>query len=92
MRRQRLDVLGVTETHSRRQGWQLAPSYTTLESGAVDVEGKAVLVPEVDRLRLVLVYARPGAAGPAVYRRWTDIVTSSALPVGVMGDFNKDAL
>ena len=46
MRRQRLDVLGVTQTHSRRQGWQFAPSYTALESGAVDVEGKAVLVPE----------------------------------------------
>ena len=116
MRRQRLDVLGVTETHSRRQGWQFAPSCTALETGAVDVEGKAVLVPEeavltlcpegatdtefvvvvqsgeVDRLHLVLVYARPGAAGLAVYHRWTDIVTSSALPVVVMGDFNKDAV
>ena len=113
MRRQHLDVLGVTETHSRRQGWQFAPSYTALESGAVDVEGNAVLVPEeaeltlrpegatdtefvvvvqsgeVDRLRLVLVYARPGEAGPAVYRRWTDIVTSSALPVVVMGTLTR---
>ena len=116
MRRQRLDVLGVTETHSCRQGWRFAPSYTALESGAVDVEGKAVLVPEeaeltlrpegatdtefvvvvqsgeVDRLKMVLVYVRPGAAGPPVYRRWTDIIASSALPVVVLGDFNKDAL
>ena len=116
MRWQGLDILGVAETHSRRQGWQFAPSYTALESVALDVEGKAVLVPEeveltlrpegatdtefvvvvqsgeVDCLQLVLVYARPGVEGPAVYRRWTDIVTSSALPVVVMGDFNKDAL
>ena len=82
----------------------------------MDVEGKAVLVPEeaeltlrpegaidtefvvvvqsgeVDRLRLVLVYAWAAAAGPAAYHWWTDIVTSSALPMVVLGDFNKDAL
>ena len=46
MRRRRLDVLGETETHSHRQGWQFAPSYTALESGAVDVEGKVVRVPQ----------------------------------------------
>ena len=40
----------------------------------------------------MLVYAQPGVVGPAVYCRWTDIVTSSALPVVVMGDFNKDPL
>ena len=40
----------------------------------------------------MLVYAQSGAAVPAAYRRWTDIVTSSALPMVVMGDFNKDAL
>ena len=49
MRRQRLDSLGVTQTHSHRQGWQFAPLYTALDSGAVDVEGKVVLVlKEVD--------------------------------------------
>ena len=47
---------------------------------------------EVHCLKLVLVYARPGAAGPAVFHRWTDIVASSAVPVVVMGDFNKDTL
>ena len=92
------------------------PHITAFESGAVDMEEKAVLVPEeaeltlrpegatdtefavvvqsgeVGRLQLVLVYARRGAAGPGVYCRWTNIVTSSALPVVVMGDFNKDTL
>ena len=106
----------MTEIRSRRRGWLFAPSYTALESGAVDVEGKVVLVPEeaeltlhsegatdtefvmvvqsgeVDRLKLALVYALPGAAGPAKYRRWTDIIALSALPVVVMGGFNKDAL
>ena len=61
--------------------------------GATDTELVVVVQSgEVDRLKLVLVYARPGAAGRAVYRRWTDIVASSALPVVVMGYFNKDAL
>ena len=32
-----------------------------------------------------------GAADPAVYCRWTGIVTTSVLLVVVMGDFNKDA-
>ena len=35
----------MTETHSPREGWQYAPLYTALESAAVDVEGKAMLVP-----------------------------------------------
>ena len=41
-----LDVMGVTQTHPRKQGWQFAPSYKALESRAVHVEGKAMLVPE----------------------------------------------
>ena len=43
--RQHLVVLGVSETHLRREGWQFAPLYTALESGAVNVEEKAMLQP-----------------------------------------------
>ena len=52
MRRQRVDVLGMTQPHSHRQGWHFAPLHTGLESGAVDVEGKAVPVPEEANLTL----------------------------------------
>ena len=63
------------------------------ELAASDTEFVVVVQPgEVDCLRLVLVNAWPGAADPTLYRRWTDIITSSALPVVVMGDFNNDAL
>ena len=116
MRWQRHDILDVTETHSCGQGWQFAPLYTTLELGAVNIEGKDVLLwteagltlrpqwatdtdfvvvvqsGDVDRWRLVLVCARPGAAGLALYRRWTDMVMASTLPVVIMGKLNKDAL
>ena len=89
--KQCLDGFGVTETLSLWQGSQRAPLYVALQLGAVDVEGKALLVPTaleptvrlegathtefvvvvlwggVEWLRLVLVYVRPRAAGPAVW-------------------------
>ena len=57
-KRQYLGFLGVTETHSRREGWQFAALYTALESGGVDVEGKAMLVPTEGGL----IFLHKGAA------------------------------
>ena len=93
LRKQRLDILGPTKTQSRRLGWQCVILYTSLELGAGNVEGKAVImlveagltmrpqgatntkivVPmqlgDADRPTLVLLYVRPGVAGPVLYRQ-----------------------
>ena len=87
-----------------------------LETGAVDVEGKAVLVPEEaelgiprgpphlaghtpapassDPLPLIAPPQRTRYLWPprGARHQWTDSVASSAPPVVVMGDFNKDAI
>ena len=52
MRRQRLDILGVKETLSHWHQLKFRLLYMALESGAVHVEGKALLVLMEDELTM----------------------------------------
>ena len=43
-------------------------------------------------LKIIAVYASPGRAGPDLYQELGREISSSAHPVVMAGDFNKDAI
>ena len=66
---------------------------TLRPEGGTDTEFvPVVLSGDIEHLRLVLLYARPLAGGPAVWCKYTNMVITSTLPGIILGVFTKDAL